>query len=54
MPKHSPDGKGMIYGPNVKDIMAPVEYMPKFNSPNGKDMFYEIFLFKVVMVILKD
>ena len=54
MPKHSHDGKGMIYGPNGKDIMAPVEYMPKFNSPNGKDMFCEGFIFEVVMVMLID
>ena len=54
MPKHSHDGKGMIYGPNGKDIMAPVEYMPKFNSPNGKDMFCEGFIFEVVMVMLTD
>ena len=24
--KHSPNGKGMIYGPNGKEIMAPMEY----------------------------
>ena len=52
--KHSPNGEGMIYGPNGiqpqwntapmeyspngKDIIAPMEYIPKFNSPNEKGM----------------
>ena len=44
----------MIYGRNGKDIMAPVEYMPKFNCPNEKDMFCEGFIFEVVMVMLID
>ena len=26
------------YCPHGKDIVAPREYIPKFNSPNGKDM----------------
>ena len=36
MLKQSPNGKGMVYGPNGKGIMASVEYTLIFYSPNGK------------------
>ena len=28
----------MEYSPNGKDIMTPMEYITKVNSPNGKSM----------------
>ena len=28
----------MEYSPNGKYVMAPMEYIPKFNSPDGKGM----------------
>ena len=34
--------------------MAPMKYIPKFNSPNGKGLVYEGFFFEEVMVMLKD
>ena len=39
--KHSPNGKGNVYGPmeyspNGNGIMAPVEYIFMVYSPNGK------------------
>ena len=36
--KHSPKGKGMVYGLNGKKIMASMEYTVIIYSPNGKDM----------------
>ena len=33
--KHSPNGKGTVYGPNGKGIMASMEYI--IYSPHGKD-----------------
>ena len=36
--KHSPNGKGMVYGPNGKGIMASMEYTLIIYSPNGKGM----------------
>ena len=36
--KHSPNGKGMVYGPNGKGIMASLEYTLIIYSPNGKGM----------------
>ena len=36
--KHSPNEKGMVYGPDGKDIMAPIEYTLMVYSPNGKGM----------------
>ena len=37
--KHSPDGKGMVYGPNGYGIMASIEYILIIYSTNGKGMF---------------
>ena len=34
--KHSPNGKGMVYGPNGKGIVNSVEYTLMIYSPNGK------------------
>ena len=36
--KHSPNGKGVVYDPNEKGIMASVEYTLMIYSPNGKSM----------------
>ena len=36
--KHSPNGKGMVYGPNGKGIMASLEYTLIIYSPSGKGM----------------
>ena len=36
--KHSPNGKGMIYGPNEKGIMVSMEYTLIIFSSNGKGM----------------
>ena len=36
--KHSPNGKGMVYGPNGKGIMASLEYTLIIYNPNGKSM----------------
>ena len=36
--KHSPNEKGMVYGPNGKRIMASKEYTLIIYSPNEKDM----------------
>ena len=36
--KHSPNGKGMVYGPNGKGIMASLEYTLIIYSPNEKGM----------------
>ena len=36
--KHSPNGKGMVYGPNGKGIMASMEYSLIIYSPNGRGM----------------
>ena len=36
--KHSPNGKGKVYGPDGKNIMASVEYTVIVYSPNGKGM----------------
>ena len=46
MVKHSPNGKGMIYGSNGKGIMAPIEYTPLVYSPNGKGMVLSRILFR--------
>ena len=32
------NGKGMIYGPNGKSIMVPMEYTPVVYRSNGKGM----------------
>ena len=37
--KHSPNGKGMVCGPNGYGIMASIEYTLIIYSTNGKDMF---------------
>ena len=34
--KHSPNEKGMVYGPNGKGTMTSVEYTLMIYSPNGK------------------
>ena len=52
--KHSPNGKGMVYGPNGKGIMASVEYPLIIYSPMEKVWFYEILFFQVVIVMVKD
>ena len=36
--KHSPNGKGMVSGPNGKGIMASMEYILIIYSLNGKGM----------------
>ena len=36
--KHSPSGKGMVYGPNGKGTMDSIEYSLVIYSPNGKGM----------------
>ena len=36
--KHCPNETSMIYGPNVKGIMASMGYTLKIYSPNRKDM----------------
>ena len=36
--KHSPNRKGMVYGPNGKGIIASLEYTLIIYSPNRKDM----------------
>ena len=36
--KLSPNGRGMIFGPNGKDIMAPMECTPMVYNCNGKGM----------------
>ena len=36
--KHISSGKGMVYGPNGKGIIASLEYTLIIYSPNGKDM----------------
>ena len=38
MLKHSPNEKGMIYGPNGKGIVASMEYSIIIYSPNEKGM----------------
>ena len=42
----SPIGKGMIYGPNGKGIVAAMEYTPMVYSPNGKEMVYGRLFFR--------
>ena len=42
--KHSVSWKGMVYGPNVKGIMATMKYTPMVYSPNEKG----IVLWKIV------
>ena len=37
--KPSPNGKGMVYGPNGKRIMTPMEFTLKIYRPIGKDCF---------------
>ena len=36
--KHSPNGKNIVYGPNEKGIMAPMEYTLVVYSPKRKGM----------------
>ena len=36
--KDNPNGKGMVYGPNGKSIIAVMEYTLMVYSPNGKGM----------------
>ena len=36
--KHSLNGKGRVYGPNGKGIMASMEHILITYSPNGKGM----------------
>ena len=36
--KHSPNGKGMVYGPNEKGVTASIEYTLIIYSSNGKGM----------------
>ena len=36
--KHSLNGKGIVYGPNGKGIMASMEYILMIYSPYGKGM----------------
>ena len=36
--KHSPNGKGMVYGPNGKGIMASLKYTLIIYSSSGKGM----------------
>ena len=38
MLNHRPNGKGMVYGPNGKGIMASMEYTLIIYIPNGKRM----------------
>ena len=38
MIKHNSNGKGMVYGPNGKGIMASMEYTLMIYSPSGKGM----------------
>ena len=52
--KHSPNEKGMVYGPNGKGIMASREYTLIIYSSNEKGMVYEILFFQVVIVMVKD
>ena len=35
---HSPNEKGMAYGPNGKEIMVSIEYTLIIHSPNEKGM----------------
>ena len=54
MLKLSSNEKGMIFGPNDKRIIAPMEHTPMVYILNEKCMVYERFFFEVVMVIVKD
>ena len=54
MLKLSSNEKGMIFGPNDKRIMAPMEHTPMVYGLNKKCMVYERFFFEVVMVMVKD
>ena len=54
MLKHSPNRKGMVYGPNGKGIMASMEYTLIMYSPMEKVWFYKILFFQVVIVMVKD
>ena len=51
--KHSPNGKGMVYGPNGKGIMASMEYSLIIYSPNGRGMVLQNIVFQVVTVMVK-
>ena len=56
--KHSPNGKGKVYGPmeyspNENDIMAPVEYNLMVYSPSGKDRTIMV-TDEAVTAIVKD
>ena len=44
--KNSPNEKGMIYGPNGKGIMMPMEHTPMVDSPNRKGMVFLMILFR--------
>ena len=37
--KHSPNGKGMVYGPNGKRVMASIEYSLIIYNPTGRGIF---------------
>ena len=43
--KHSPNEKGMVYGPNGKSL-APIEYALMVYSPNGKGMVLQKIVFR--------
>ena len=52
--KHSPNGKGMVYDPNGKGIMASMEYSLIIYSPNGRGMVLRNIVFQVVTVMVKE
>ena len=52
--KHSPNGKGMVYGPNGIGIMASMEYSVIIYSPNGRGMVLRNIVFQVVTVMAKE
>ena len=52
--KLSSNRKGMIFSPNGKSIMAPMEHTPWFVVSMKKVWFYKRFFFEVVMVMVKD
>ena len=52
--KHSPNGKGMVYGPNGKGIMASIEYSLTIYSPNGRGMVLRNIVFQLVTAMVKE
>ena len=52
--KHSPNGKGMVYGPNGKGIMVSIEYSLTIYSPNGRGMVLRNIVFQLVTVMVKE